>query len=171
MQALMVCEPLPALKDFLESEDAALQREGSTIIANIVAFGGPHVNEVIDTGCAALMIQLLRTTADEETQRSAARGAASLAKRGALAVLPQLGEAATVDAILRALQTGLESGSLGTVRATVDFLEEVQCGLQHCPAKAAGAGRSLLEDVSRTCPDIAVVNKVKRILQTLQSEE
>ncbi|CAJ1424814.1 unnamed protein product, partial [Effrenium voratum] len=48
MQALLVCDPLPSLKDLLESEDLVVQREGATLVANIIAFGGPHVQEVLD---------------------------------------------------------------------------------------------------------------------------
>ncbi|CAL1131917.1 unnamed protein product [Cladocopium goreaui] len=50
MQALLVCEPLAALKELMESDEPALQLESTVLVANTIAFGGPHVEEVLKAG-------------------------------------------------------------------------------------------------------------------------
>ncbi|CAK8988588.1 unnamed protein product [Durusdinium trenchii] len=115
MQALLVCEPLPALKEMMESEDPAVQLEGTVLVANTIAFGGPHVEEVLKIGCVPLLLECLRGREETypETRRAAARGLCALNKR---APQPELWEAPMVAAVL---------GALPSDASALDFLVSV----------------------------------------------
>lgn len=100
MQALLVCEPLAALKELMESDEPALQLESTVLVANTIAFGGPHVEEVLKAGCVPVLIARLHGEAQAEIRRAAAKGICSLMKR---APQPELRKASTVCAVLEAL--------------------------------------------------------------------
>jgi len=133
MQALLVCEPLSALKELMESDEPTVQLESTVLVANTIVFGGPHVQEVLKAGCVPLL--LARLDGEAEIRRAAAKGICALMKRaphaelwkvttvcGVLEALP--GESIALDFLIAALK--LTDGELSQTlqEAACAFLED-----------------------------------------------
>jgi len=126
MQAFLLQEPIPALKELLDREEPEAHREACAIFADILSVGGAHVQEVVGAGCLPRLAELLRE-GPEDVKQVAVRAFAALS----LSCTPQRLQALIDEGVAASAVALLHpEAAPQTVRPALRFLEGVmKCGL------------------------------------------
>jgi len=171
LQALLLQEPIPVLKDILAAEDASCaQREACALLTAILTLGGPHVEEVVAAGCVPLFVRLLTADAEEggEVQLAAARAVGALSRK---CTRPEQMADLLVAECVSGMVSLLQPSSISW--ASLDFVEKAlpsaeMLGTTRFAAllKEAGAPEKLKE-ISEKCSDERLKSKAERIFKLL----
>lgn len=138
MMAVLICEPVPALKDMLECEQTAVQIESCAILRIVLAVGHPHVKEVIDAGCVPSLASLLCNPVDE-VQWAAACALGVFSARCTPEQMDDLTKDGCAGNMVKLLETAVFGNAIDVGIAVLEFI-----------SNAFAADRSLRTDRFRT---------------------
>lgn len=171
MMAILLCGPVPALKDMLSADEPAIQRDSCSMLNDILAIGGPHIKEVEEAGCIPLLFGLVKS-GDEEPRRAATRAIGSLASKCSPQQIEALVGPDAVAPVVKMLEAAAFHSEAETGRAALVFVESVlKAGKQLKTDRfeelvRAASGVEMLQKVTETSSDADLCDRARRIMQS-----
>lgn len=176
MQAFLLQEPLPPLKDLLESEVQEVQHESCELLVRILKAGPVHVREALDVGCLPCLICVLASE-DELTRYAAARGLGACSRACSDDQMRELLKADSVAPMVKMLEVAAFQNDSSAAGASLGFLEKAFVVCQDQPREAKrlleqvrGAdGAKMLQTFLESSTDTALKNRAEPMLKFLRA--
>jgi len=177
MQAFLLQEPLPHLKDLLESEVQEVQHDSCELLVRILKAGPVHVRETLDAGCLPCLICMLASE-DELTRYAAARGLGSCIHGCSDEQMHELLKADSVAPMAKMLEVAAFQSDSSGAGASLDFLEKALVVCQDRPREAKrvleqmrGAdGAKMLQTFLESSTDTALNKRAESMLKFLRGD-
>lgn len=124
MDALLQCNPLPALKALLSGGNPSGQKDSCSVVANILALGNPQLQEVVDAGIVPLLVRSLQATEDG-VRGCAARALSILSSKCSPAQMQDLVKPDCIAHMLSMLEPTAFQSSTEAGRVALSFVENI----------------------------------------------
>lgn len=124
MEALLQCNPVPALKALLSGGNPSGQKSSCSVVADILALGNPQLQEVVDAGIVPLLVRSLQATEDG-VRSCAARAVSVLSSKCSPAQMQDLVTPDCVARMLSMLEPTAFQSSTEAGRVALSFVEHV----------------------------------------------